>query len=93
MSWELDKCPFCRADLIGLSSNPPGKKYICGTWVYSGEVDRDWDCVDRQLATLHQIIRRMAEVIETGFYGTMENADRKVRVMNSPVVKGIIGDK
>jgi len=42
---------------------------------------------------LQRVIRELAAVAELGFYGTTENHNRKVTIVNDPVVKGIVGEK
>lgn len=60
---------------------------------------REWldtqseDSVVAEFMQLERVIRELVAVADLGFYGTMENAQRKVEVMNDPVVKGIVEER
>jgi hypothetical protein len=46
-----------------------------------------------KIAILQTIIRELVTVAELGFYGTNENAARKAKIVNDPVVKAIVEGK
>ena len=58
---------------------------------------REWldtqseDSVVAEFMQMERVIRELAAVAELGFYGTMENAARKAKIVSDPEVKRIVG--
>lgn len=77
------KCPEC------------GCPYV--TNVLDGDIRFDEIYTPRdqskEITALHKIIQELAAIVELGFYGTTENAARKAKIVNDPVVLRITETK